>query len=295
MSDVEVQQLMIDGSDFDATTDIEYSKPKVDSRGGKSISVLNKRTKKVLHLSTPLMLTWGINSFTDEQTGKVTYDMSLQFPRESDPNYNEKTKAFLDNMKQFEEKLLEDAYNHRKDWFGKANMSKDVLQALFSPMLKYPKGEDGEPDHTRSPNLNVKLPYYDGEFKCELYDPEENQIFPNDEADLSNEELILKLIQKTQNVAVLIECGGIWFASGKFGVTWRLTQAVVKPLITLKGRCHIQLDNEDKATLNNQTTESSEPAVTETADSDEDEDEDEKPPVEEVTVKKVKRSRKKAA
>ena len=76
---------------------------------------------------------------------------------------------------------------------------------------------------------------------------------------------------------------------------WRLTQAVVKPLISLKGRCHIQLDNEDKATLNNQTTESSEPAVTETADSDEDDDEDEKPPVEEVTVKKVKRSRKKAA
>ena len=291
----QTQSLVINGNEFDCNTQIEYSKPKMNTRGGKNVPIKNVTSKKQLYLSTPLMMTWGARQNDFNNDGKYTYDMSLQFPRESDPNYNEKTKAFLDNMKQFEEKLLEDAYNHRKDWFGKANMSKDVLQALFSPMLKYPKGEDGEPDHTRSPNLNVKLPYYDGEFKCELYDPEENQIFPNDEADLSNEELILKLIQKTQNVAVLIECGGIWFASGKFGVTWRLTQAVVKPLITLKGRCHIQLDNEDKATLNNQTTESSEPAVTETADSDEDEDEDEKPPVEEVTVKKVKRSRKKAA
>ena len=289
----QTQSLVINGNEFDCNNHIEYSKPKMNTRGGKNVPIKNVNSKKQLYLSTPLMMTWGARQNDFNNDGKYTYDMSLQFPRESDANYNEKTAAFLDNMKQFETKLLEDAYNHRKDWFGKANMSKDVLQALFSPMLKYPKGEDGEPDHTRSPNLNVKLPYYDGEFKCELYDSEENQIFPNDEADQSNEELILKLIQKTQNVAVLIECGGIWFASGKFGVTWRLTQAVVKPLISLKGRCHIQLDDEDKANLNNQTTESSEQAVTETVDSDEDE-EDEKP-VEEVAVKKVKRSRKKAA
>ena len=28
------------------------------------------------------MLTWGINEYVDEQTGKRTYDMSLQFPKD---------------------------------------------------------------------------------------------------------------------------------------------------------------------------------------------------------------------
>ena len=45
-------------------------------------------------------------------------------------------------------------------------------------------------------------------------------------------------------------CGsGIWFANGKFGVTWRLFQAVVKPRASLKGKCHISLDPVEKDKL----------------------------------------------
>ena len=47
----------------------------------------------------------------------------------------------------------------------------------------------------------------------------------------------------------MIQCGGIWFANGKFGVTWKLVQAVVKPKETLKGKCHIVLSAEDKKIL----------------------------------------------
>ena len=47
----------------------------------------------------------------------------------------------------------------------------------------------------------------------------------------------------------MIQCGGIWFANGKFGVTWKLVQAVVKPKESLKGKCHIVLSAEDKKIL----------------------------------------------
>ncbi len=40
-------------------------------------------------------------------------------------------------------------------------MSADGMDALWSPMLRYPKGDDGEPDRTRSPSLNVKLPCWE--------------------------------------------------------------------------------------------------------------------------------------
>ena len=55
-------------------------------------------------------------------------------------------------------------------------------------------------------------------------------LFPCDE-----EVDIQSLIIKASNVATLIYCGGIWVANGKFGVTWRLFQAVVKPKQSLSG------------------------------------------------------------
>jgi len=57
------------------------------------------------------------------------------------------------------------------------------------------------------------------------------------------------LIAKGSHIAVSIQCGGIWFANGKFGVTWKLFQAIVKPKMSLKGKCHIKLDDEDKTKI----------------------------------------------
>ena len=298
-----ISMLLINSHEFNPNEDITYNKPKVNSRGGKNVPIRNNTSKKQLYLSTPLMMTWGMNQNDYDNNGKYTYDFSLAFPREGDPNHTEKSQKFLENMQAFEEKILNDAYENRKDWFGKASMSKEVMKELFSPMLKYPKGDDGEPDKTRQPTLAVKVPYYDGDFKCELYNDKEEQVFPSTEPDVDNGDLIQKLVQKTQNVAVLLECRGIWFASGKFGVTWGMVQAVVKPLITLKGKCHLVLDSTEKKLLNNQkSADDTTQDTTQVEDSDnEDENEDNKDTddtqeseKEQKLVKKVKRVRKKA-
>ena len=54
------------------------------------------------------------------------------------------------------------------------------------------------------------------------------------------------LIQKTQNVALVLKCGGLWFVGGKFGITWKLMQGVVQPRATLRGKCHIKLNVAEK-------------------------------------------------
>jgi len=112
-------------------------------------------------------------------------------------------------------------------------------------MLKYPKDqESGEPDHSRAPTLKVKLPIWEGEWKCELYNLEQEQIFPNDNGLFPPD-----LIAKATNVATVIQSGGLWFANGKFGVTWKLVQAVVKPKESLRGKCFIKLNAADKAAI----------------------------------------------
>ena len=102
---------------------------------------------------------------------------------------------------------------------------------------------------TRTPTLRIKIPYYDETFKVEIYDLDRNMIFPT-QIDLILHRLSLYK-QKTQNVALVIQSGGIWFANGKFGTTWRLVQAVVQPKASiLRNRtCHVVLNSSAKATL----------------------------------------------
>ena len=142
------------------------------------LEFLNKSTGKSVHLSTPLMLTWGVTEWVDEKSGRKSYDMNLQFPREdySTPN----TEKFLENMIAFENKMKQDAVANSKEWLNKTKVSAEVVDALWTPMLRYPKNQEtGEPDMDRPPTLRVKLPYYDDEFKCELYNMQQERVFPS--------------------------------------------------------------------------------------------------------------------
>ena len=268
MSAMTAPALIITGSNFNADKQVTYGKPRVNANGGKSIALINKALNKNLHLSSPLMMTWGMN-VNEFEAGKKTYDMSLQFPREQDANYSEQTVAFLKNLANLENKIKKDAVEFSKDWFNKAKMTPEVVDALWSPMLKYPKNPNtDEPDTSRAPTLRVKLEYYDGKFSkdLELYDLEQNCIYPpaNDEGEPDLTVSPEKLIQKTQNVAVVLKCGGLWFVGGKFGVTWKLMQAMVQPRASLRGKCHITLDVAEKQRM-----------ITSAAEQDEEEENDE--------------------
>lgn len=236
---------ILSGVDFTPSSDIKYSKPKVDARGGKSVGILNAASNTATYISTPLMLTWGINEYVDDKSGRVSYDMALQFP--SEEYAKEDTTNFMNNMIELEKKLKTDAITNAKEWFGKAKMSEDAVDALWTPMLKYPKNKDTlEPDTTRSPTLKVKIPFWEGEWKTELYNVDQQPIYPDPEGGSMTPK---DLIVKGTHVAVVLQCGGLWFANGKFGVTWRLFQGVVKPKATMRGKCHIFLDAADKEKL----------------------------------------------
>jgi hypothetical protein len=239
-------EMVIAGASFNPASDMKYTKPKVNSVGGRSVGIVNSKTSTVLNLSSPLMLTWGVQSFTDDKSGKVSYDLALQFPNEGFET--PATKKFLENMSAFEKKIKEDAIANSKEWFSKPKMTSDAVDALWTPILKYPKNKDTlEADTTRAPTIKVKLPFWEGTWKdLELYDTEMRLVFPDaTNATLSPQDLIAK----GSHIAVSIQCGGIWFANGKFGVTWKLFQAIVKPKMSLKGKCHIKLDDEDKTKM----------------------------------------------
>ena len=238
---------ILSGETFNPAKDLKYSKPKANSSGGKSVGILNASTNSATFISTPLMMTWGVSTFEDKKTGEKTYSMSLQFPGEE---YNTPTiTKFRANLAKFEEKVKADALVNQKDWFGKTTLTQQHIDFQWTPMLKFAKGENGEPDHNKNPTLNVKMPIWEGVWNVELFDPSTRKIFP----DASNEHVTpIDLIAKGSHVAVVLQCGGVWFAGGKFGVTWKLFQAVVKPKTTLRGKCHISLSQDDKKIVETQ-------------------------------------------
>jgi len=254
--------LIVNSNDFSPNENMIFTKPKANNAGGKSVGILNNMSKKSLLIQTPLMMNWGVNVYENANNTK-SYDFSLQFPREEFGN--DDTKSLLDMLVAFEEKVKLDAQKNSRDWFGKATMSAEVVEALWSPMLKYPKDQStGEPDKTRSPTLKVKLPVWDGEYKFELFDVAQNILIPNEDGRGPEE-----LIQKGSNVACIIQCGGIWFANGKFGVTWKLYQGVVKQVEGLeRGKCHIKMSSQEESQLKEEIVEESKETVSNTYDSD---------------------------
>jgi len=230
---------IIDGTQFNAKN-IRYSAPKANAAGGKSVNILNTQTNSGLRIATPLMLTWGATEFE----GNGRFEMSLQFPKGE--YASEDTDAFLRNMVDLEAKIKADALTNSKDWFGKVHSSPDVIDALYTPMLKYSKDKlTGNPDLTKAPTLRVKLPLWEGVWKCLICDEDGNKLFPGEPTKTP-----LDFIKKGTNLAVIMQCGGLWFANGKFGVTWKLAQAVVqRPKGSLTDECLIKLKPSDKAKL----------------------------------------------
>ena len=292
--------MIISGNTFVPETDIKYAKPKINKSGGKAIGILNSHSDSILNINTPLMKTWGVNEWIDDASGKKSYDFVLQF--NSEDYQTEAEKSFLKALHEFSDKIKADAVSNSKEWFNKTKMSPEVVDALFNPVLKYPKNPDtGEPDDSRSPTFKIKLNYWDNKFDgTELYDMNKSLIFPDDAGTTSP----IDHITKGSHTAVVIRCGGLWFANGKFGVTWKLVQAIVKPRQSLAGQCHIDLSDQEREVLNQQTDDVEEDEVVAKQETNDTDDEDTKeaeaepePEPEEVKPKKkiVKKVKKKTA
>lgn len=225
------------------TASIKYMAPKVNERGGKSISIISKQTNRSLHISTPLMMTWGVSDFVDEKTGESDgkYSISLNFPNAEYSNAN--TDLFLKKLKDFENQILDDAVTNAELWWGE-EMSREVAKHTFFPFIKYSKNKDTKKiDLTKPPSIRAKVPFYNGKWNVEIYDTKQNMIFPCEQEFMTPVDFIPKMSQ----VACVLQCGGIWIGGKGWGLTWKLNQCIVKPreIVSVYGKCQVQLSAEE--------------------------------------------------
>ena len=232
------------------TSGIRYMQPKVNDRGGKSINIISTQTNRSLHVSTPLMMTWGISDYVDEKTGESDgkFSMSLNFPNGDYETKN--TTEFLNKLKAFENQILDDAVRNSEAWFGE-EMSREVAKHTFFPFLKYSKDKQTKKiDTTKAPSIRAKVPNYSNRWAIEIYDTKGAMLFPCDNENMTP----MDFVPKKSNVACVLQCGGLWFGGKGWGITWKLIQCVVKPQETqsVYGRCHIQLSSDELQSIEKQ-------------------------------------------
>jgi len=236
----------------------KFMAPKLNDKGGKSIMLISEQTKRALHLNTPLLMTWGIADFCDEQgNSDGKFKMSLNFPN---PEYKTAgSDDFLKRLLAFQEQIVDDAVENSELWFGKKK-SKELVEDSFFPFLKYPKDKVSKlPDMARAPSFNVKVPFYNDKWDVELYDTNSNIIFPCDDQTLNP----VDFVPKMSKVACTIQCTGLWVGGKGWGLTWKLIQAMVKPKESesVRGKCQIKLSDFDKSTIESQEVEAEDPDV----------------------------------
>ena len=157
---------------------------------------------------------FGLNSF-QSQNG-IEYSVDLSFRGiDNRPELQEFKKV----LEQMDELMINEGVKNSKAWF-KADLNKEVIKAFYTPSLKYSKDKEGNV-LSYPPNIKVKLPKRNGEWDTKFYDLNGTPF-----KGVPVEDMIVKGTQ----ITAIIECGGVWFAGSKFGLTWRAKQIAIHKL-----------------------------------------------------------------
>jgi hypothetical protein len=209
---------------------LKFGEPKVLNNGSRAVYISYEGEK--LTLQTPLMsLPYGVGDFNDKPKPGVPplkgapvddgpklkkYDLSVSF-RGMDTSPALQT--FLAKMQDVEKVIKEKCFENRLTWLrDDCDGMKTLADRLFSPIVKYDKDkETGKVVGKYPPTMKVKLPFDNN-----------TETFTFDSMDMEGNELDFKSIMtklKGAKARLIIQLGGLWFAGGKYGCTWKVVKS----------------------------------------------------------------------
>ncbi len=168
-------------------------------------------------MQTPsLQSPFGLNVFDKNGPPKYSLDLALRGYQD-----NTKVKAIYDSLTSLDEYMIDQGVKNSKLWF-KADMKREVVEAFYTRTVKF--GRDKEGNQTSyPPNLKIQLRKRRDrdEFETDFYD-EKSKTDPNAKPlkGIPVEEMLVKKVE----VTALMQCTGVWFAGGKFGLSWKALQ-----------------------------------------------------------------------
>ena len=196
------------------TKNIAISAPRTLQSGAKQAYVNYGGEKLIMQSAIAMTVPFGVN--IADKFGPPEYSVELSFRGQ---DQRPEIKEFLDVMKSMDEAMIQEGVKNSVAWF-KSKLSEDVIRAFYTPSVKYSKDKEGNV-LSYPPNLKLKLRKVNNDFETKFYD-----LNGNPYKGVAVEDLLVKGVQ----VTAIMECGGVWFAGSKFGLTWRAKQVAIHKL-----------------------------------------------------------------
>jgi len=195
---------------------VVISPPRILDSGAK-LAYLNYGDARALVMQTPsLQSPFGMNVFDKAGPPKYSLDLALRGYQE-----NPKVKSFHDALSALDEYMIEQGVKNSKLWF-KADMKREVVQAFYAPCVKVVRDKEGN-QTSYPPNVKLQLRRTrdGGDFETQFYDAKsKSDPHATPIKGVPVEEMLVKKVE----VTALMQCTGVWFAGGKFGLSWKAVQ-----------------------------------------------------------------------
>jgi len=215
--------------------------------------VFNAKTRKIylnydggpIYLQPPEMdLPFDTGDFipNDSHPGSGKYTVKAQL--KGNKEEGSPMKEFYEKMMALDNKIKHAAQENSVAWFKKKTMSMDMVESIYTPMVKHSMDQEtGEVSDQYPPGFGFKIAKYDGNINCMIYDENKDKInITNPDGENFKEIGIIRpfdermsiphegLFKKGTKVKTVLQCGGVWIFGGRFGCGWTAKQILIKPL-----------------------------------------------------------------
>jgi hypothetical protein len=195
---------------------ISFSAMKMLDSGGKQAYVNYDGAMFVMQ-TTSCRVPFGMSVY--DKAGPVKYSVDITLDGYDDPT--SKTGKFYAMLQALDEFMIDQGVRNSKQWF-KSELSRDVIKAFYTPVLKWSKDKDGNvKPYPPNVKLNLRKKRDSTEFEVQCYD---------DQRTLYRGIPLEELLGRNTQMTSLIQCTGAWVAGSKYGLSWKLVQAMITEL-----------------------------------------------------------------
>jgi len=199
----------ITSSTFDAKKLTVSDIKKLDN--GSSQVYLNYAGGKLRLQAPRLPLPYNSNDY--QGNGKFKTQVSFR-----DRLTNPKVAAYVSTLEAIDNFVIDQATKNAAKWFKLPGASREMIALFYTPTIKLSKDKDGNvKDYPPSQGIALKKKK-DGDFDVVLYDKTRQEI---------EGVSALDVLCRGAEITPVIDATGIWIADKKFGLTWKLVQALV--------------------------------------------------------------------
>jgi hypothetical protein len=184
---------------------------------------------KPFYLQTPqCFLPYGLGSLIPKDAmGNPTdepakYSLDLSF---KGMDSRKTLQTFYKLFEDIDKFMIEKGLENKVAWFKNKRASKEVVEALYKESIRHNIDRDtGERNDKYPPTFKAKLPFSKyGTFNVEVYDSDKNKV-TSEEGKALDADGMNSAVVKGSKAEAIIQPTSVWFAGGKFGISWKIVQ-----------------------------------------------------------------------